>query len=213
MKPIVTVIDYGIGNLYSVKRALEICGADVVFASNPEQVYAANHLVLPGVGAFASGMAGLRDRGLIDVIRAHAADKKPLMGICLGMQMFFSVSEEFGEHEGLDLVPGRVRSLPKFSADGEAQKIPRIGWAGLCKTPDMDWTQTPLSGLSDGEAVYLVHSFAAEPTFAFHQLAFTWFGGRSVCTVVRCGSIIGCQFHPEKSGPVGLKILQNFLVQ
>lgn len=211
MKPQISIIDYGIGNLYSVSRAFEVCGADVIFASTPEEVASAGHLVLPGVGAFESGMAGLHERNLVDPIRAHAADGKPLMGICLGMQMFATVSEEFGEHKGLDLIPGRVHALPKAASNGDQLKIPRIGWAGLYKESDVNWEQTPLADLKEGNAVYLVHSYEVRPENPSHQLAFSWFGGQAVCTVIRSGRLIGCQFHPEKSGPIGLKILKSFV--
>lgn len=211
MKPQVTIIDYGIGNLYSVGRAFEVCGADVIFASDPKQVASARHLVLPGVGAFESGMAGLHERNLVGPIRAHVAEGKPLMGICLGMQMFVTVSEEFGEHKGLDLIPGRVRALPHTTVEGKAQKIPHIGWAGLYKTAGAEWRETALAGLQEGDNMYLVHSFAVHTDDPAHQLAFSTFGGHPVCTVIRRGALIGCQFHPEKSGPVGLKVLSAFI--
>ncbi|MBU0540818.1 MAG: imidazole glycerol phosphate synthase subunit HisH [Gammaproteobacteria bacterium] len=213
MKPQVTIVDYGIGNLYSVGRAFEVCGADVIFASNPQEVASARHLVLPGVGAFESGMAGLRERDLVEPIRAHAAEGKPLMGICLGMQMLATVSEEFGEHKGLDLIPGRVCALPHTTVEGESQKVPHIGWAGLYKTPGAKWHETSLADVQEGDGVYLVHSFAVNTDNPEHQLAFSHFGGHPVCTVVRRGALIGCQFHPEKSGPVGLKVISAFLTR
>lgn len=211
MKHKVTIIDYGIGNLYSVSRAFEVCGADVVFATDPKHIADAQHLVLPGVGAFQSGMAGLRERNLIAPIRAHAAAGKPLMGICLGMQMLASVSEEFGEHEGLDLIPGRVLPLPPTTVAGKRQKIPHVGWAELHKTPGTDWQESPLEDLQEGECVYLVHSYAVQTVDPAHRLAVSQFGGHAVCTAIRRDRLIGCQFHPEKSGPVGLKIISRFM--
>lgn len=213
MKPQVTIVDYGIGNLYSVGRAFEVCGADVILASDPKRVASARHLVLPGVGAFDSGMAGLHQRNLVEPIRAHAAEGKPLMGICLGMQMFATVSEEFGEHKGLDLIPGRVRALPHITVEGKAQKVPHIGWAELYKTTGAEWAETPLADLQEGDGVYLVHSYAMYTDDLRHQIAFSSFGGHPVCTVIKRGALIGCQFHPEKSGKVGLKILARFLNQ
>jgi glutamine amidotransferase len=211
MKPQVTIIDYGIGNLFSVGRAFEVCGADVIFASDPKQIASARHLVLPGVGSFESGMVGLHERNLVESIREHASQGKPLMGICLGMQMFATVSEEFGEHKGLDLIPGRVCALPHTTVEGEAQKIPRIGWAGLHKDAGVEWCETALAEIQEGDRFYLVHSFAVHADDPTHQLAFSHFGGHSVCTVIRRGALIGCQFHPEKSGSVGLKVLSAFL--
>lgn len=211
MKNKVSIIDYGIGNLYSVGRAFEVCGADVIFVSTPDEIQSAGHLVLPGVGAFESGMAGLNQRSLVEPIRAHAAKGKPLMGICLGMQMFASVSEEFGEHKGLDIIPGRVIALPHLTVEGEPQKIPRIGWSGIYKSPGSEWRKTALTDVKDGDAVYLVHSFAVHTENMADQLAHSDFGGHSICTVIRRDAIIGCQFHPEKSGQVGLKVLSNFM--
>jgi len=211
MRPQVTIIDYGIGNLYSVGRAFEVCGADVSFASEPEQIQSASHLVLPGVGAFESGMAGLKQRNLVEPIQAHAAKGKPLMGICLGMQMFASVSEEFGVHKGLDLIPGRVVALPKKTLNGEQLKIPRIGWSAIYKSSSSEWQKTALVDVQEGDSVYLVHSYALQTENAEDQIAHSDFGGHSICTVIRRDAMIGCQFHPEKSGKVGLRIMWNFL--
>ena len=207
----VTVIDCGIGNLYSVARAFEVSGADVVFASSPGEIAQAGHLVLPGVGAFESGMAGLRQRDLVEPIRAHASAGKPLLGICLGMQMLASESFEFGEYAGLALVPGRVVPLPRAAVDGTPIKVPRIGWAELACAPDASWAKTELDGTREGDGVYLVHSYEFRASFAADRLAVSDFGGHAICTVIRRGSVIGCQFHPEKSGPVGLGILRRFL--
>lgn len=212
MTRVVTIVDYGIGNIYSVGRAFQVCGADVVLASSPGQIAAAEHLVLPGVGAFEAGMLGLHERNLVEPIRLHAEQGKPLMGICLGMQMLTSVSEEFGEHQGLNLIPGRVRALPEKTVNGFAQKIPRVSWAGLYKYPSADWSQTSLAETSEGDAVYLVHSFAVKTDDIGDQLAYSNFGGHPICTVIQRGATIGCQFHPEKSGAIGLTILKNFLI-
>ena len=124
----VTVIDYGVGNLLSVSRALEHCGAQVDLADNPAQIARAHRLVLPGVGAFKDGMDGLRERALVEPIRQYASGGRPLLGICLGMQLLLDVSEEFGAHEGLGLIPGRVAAIPATTADGVPHKIPHIGW-------------------------------------------------------------------------------------
>jgi glutamine amidotransferase len=212
MKPVVIIVDYGIGNIYIVCRAFEKCGAEILVTSDPEKFAGARHLVLPGVGAFGSGMAGLRERNLVKPICEHAAAGKPLMGICLGMQMLATVSEEFGEHRGLDIISGRVRRLPVTTTSGDSQKIPHIGWTQLFKSDRAEWQRTPLAGVQDGDSIYLVHSYAMQPDDAEHQIAFSLFGGHRICTVVRQGLVIGCQFHPEKSGPVGLNIISNFLI-
>ena len=210
--PVVTVVDYGIGNLFSVQRALETCGASVEFTADPERIAQAQRLVLPGVGAFADGMQGLRERGLVKPLRDFAASGRPLLGICLGMQMLASVSEEFGEHEGLDLVPGRVLPVPPQSVDGSRQKIPHIGWAPLLPTHgEGSWQGSVLQDSPAETAVYLVHSYSVVPSDSAHRLADCLHGGHLLCAALRRGNIHGCQFHPEKSGPAGLHMLSQFI--
>jgi glutamine amidotransferase len=212
MNPPVTVIDYGIGNLYSVMRALEICNSEVILSSDAKLIEGSERLVLPGVGAFADGMAGLRSRDLIEPIRRYAAAGKPLLGICLGMQMLASTSTEFGEHEGLDVISGRVTSLQRFDVAGARQKSPYIGWAELELPVERTWDGTVLTDLNPGSSsVYLVHSFEMAPAKAEHRLAEYVCGGRRVCAAIASGKVIGCQFHPEKSGDVGLNVLRRFL--
>lgn len=205
-----TVIDYGIGNLYSVGRALEAAGAEVVFASDAAGIAEATHLVLPGVGAFSGGMQGLRERGLVEPIRAYARSGRPLLGICLGMQMLASTSEEFGTHEGLGLIPGRVLAIPANQLPGgRPLKIPAIGWRAL--NAARDWAGTPLAASAPGTAAYFVHSFHVAPDDPAHRLATYDYGGHVVTAAIGRGQILGTQFHPEKSGPAGLRILEGFL--
>ena len=207
----VTVIDYGIGNLYSVRRALERCGGDVTLTADAAQIEAASRLVLPGVGAFADGMLGLRERGLVEPIQRYAMSGRPLLGICLGMQMLASVSGEFGRHEGLDLIPGRVVAVPHVTTDGQVQKIPHIGWNGLVTPPGGDWSESLLKGTPEGTSVYLVHSYSVIPEDPKHSLADCLYGGHRIAAEIRNGRVEGCQFHPEKSGEAGLAILAQFL--
>jgi imidazole glycerol-phosphate synthase subunit HisH len=212
MKPVVSVIDYGMGNLFSVGRAFESQGAAVEVIDTPLQISRAQYLVLPGVGAFADGMAGLHKRDLVSAVCDFAASGRPFLGICLGMQMMLGLGEEFGEHAGLGLIPGRVAMIPRTRTDGGIQKIPHIGWNELHPSSGREsWTGTILDGLTPGDAAYFVHSFAALPHQAHHRLADCRYGGHSISAVVRSASLYGCQFHPEKSGPVGLRILRNFL--
>jgi glutamine amidotransferase len=207
----VTVVDYGIGNLYSVRRAIETCGAEVVLASDAAGVQDAHHLVLPGVGAFLDGMRGLRERGLVEPVRRHAEAGRPLLGICLGMQMLASVSEEFGEHEGLGLIPGRVVAVPAQDVDGRPHKIPHIGWSALSPADGASWNGTLLEDTVDGTAVYLVHSFHVRVENPRHMLAVCRHGGHAVTAAIRRDNVQGCQFHPEKSGPEGLRMLSAFI--
>src|SRR3954470_1919468 len=155
---VVTVIDYGMGNLHSVCRALEHVGAEPKLTENPEDVRSAQLLVLPGVGAFKDGMAELAKRGLVAALRGYANTGRPLLGICLGMQMLFEESEEFGRHDGLGLMPGAVRPIPAQGADGKSHKIPHIGWNRLLKPHGARWDETLLDGLAQGTEAYFVHS-------------------------------------------------------
>jgi glutamine amidotransferase len=207
----VTVVDYGSGNLFSVRRALEACGVEVRFADMPAAVARAERLVLPGVGAFADGMAGLRERGLIDPLRHFAASGRPMLGICLGMQMLLSRSEEFGDHEGLDIIPGSVVPIPKTTMQGQPHKIPFIGWNTLVQPAATAWSDSVLRDVQPGECVYLVHSFTAVPSETRHRLADCDYDGRLISASIRSGNVYGCQFHPEKSGAVGLRILSSFV--
>lgn len=210
--PKVAIIDYGVGNLLSVRRGLEHCGAEAVVTDNHDVIRSAARVVLPGVGAFANAMDELRRRGLDRTVREVAASGAPLFGICLGMQMLMDESEEFGLSAGLGLIRGRVIPVPSRSADGLAQKIPHIGWNGLVLPPGRtDWRATPLAEVKSGEAVYFVHSFMAVPQDPAHQVADCIYGGQRVSAVIGRDNVFGCQFHPEKSGDVGLRILRAFL--
>jgi glutamine amidotransferase len=210
-KSTVTVVDYGIGNLFSVRQALERCGANVQLTSDAASIAAADRLILPGVGAFADGMRGLSDRGLVEVLRTYAATGRPLLGICLGMQMLGTASEEFGEHAGLGLIPGRVVRVPNTTTEGKRHKIPHIGWNALWPTNGASWTETLLEDTAPGTSAYLVHSFHLVPDDPSHALAYCDYGGHHLTAAVRAGSIFGSQYHPEKSAESGLRMLVAFL--
>jgi len=210
--PEVTVIDYGVGNLLSVRRALEYCGGRVAVTSDPASVLASRRVVLPGVGAFAHGMTELRRNGLDEVVQEVARGGIPVLGICLGMQMLLDGSEEFGETVGLGLIPGSVVELPAKTREGEPQKIPHIGWGSLVfPEGSTSWAGTPLANVMAGDSVYFVHSFMAGPGNRDHLIANCLYRGVSVTAAVRCERVFGVQFHPEKSGEVGLTILRTFL--
>jgi glutamine amidotransferase len=207
----VVVVDYGMGNLFSVCRALEACGVEPVLSNTPQEILDAKALLLPGVGAFADGMAGLSEQGLIQPIRDYAKTGRPLLGICLGMQMLLDSGEEFGIHEGLGLISGTVRSIPSTGLDAQPHKIPHIGWNALLKPETSFWTDSILDEIEEKQHAYFVHSFTAVPTNEEHRLADCDYNGQRISAAVQSGNIYGTQFHPEKSGPVGLKILKNFL--
>lgn len=208
----ITVIDYGLSNLLSVRLALAKEGAEVAVTQDPAAVLAASALVLPGVGAFRDGMEGLRRLGLIGPICRRAAAGTPLLGICLGMQMLFDESEEFGLYPGLGLIPGRVVKIPDTDAGGAPQRVPHISWNPLYPAAGRaDFAGTALGGVAPGQECYFIHSYEAKPACAADRLADTVYGGRRICAAAMRGSVLGTQFHPEKSGPVGLSILQSYL--
>jgi glutamine amidotransferase len=208
----VLVVDYGMGNLYSIGRALEHLGASVRVSDSPKNIEGADRVVLPGVGAFADGMRGMEERGLIEPLKKYASSGRPLLGICLGMQLLFEASQEFGEHCGLGLLPGRVVAVPATDVDGKPHKIPHMGWSALRRPVSQhSWAGTILANVEEGESVYFVHSFMAVPADKSNRLADAYYGGQQICAVVQWGHVYGCQFHPEKSGKIGLTILTSFL--
>jgi glutamine amidotransferase len=207
-----SVVDYGTSNLLSVTRAFDHAGAAVEIVRTAEQVSRAERLVLPGVGAFGNCQGGLQARGLWEPVGEFMKRGKPFLGVCVGMQMMLEGSEEFGDHQGFGLIPGRVGAIPTYGADGKPHKIPHIGWNKLSSANGgNNWRGTILDGIEPGASVYFVHSFSARPADETHQLADTDYDGLRISAVVRRENAYGCQFHAEKSGPVGLRIIENFI--
>lgn len=209
--PRVAVIDYGVGNLLSVQRGLEFCGADVIISNKPDEILTSDHVVLPGVGAFGNAMQALERLDLPSIIDEVVKQGKPFLGICLGMQLLLDESEEFGIHQGLGLISGKVEAIPTHAISGEALKIPHIGWNNLVEANNASWENTWLKNNKSGDAMYFVHSFIAKPHHQEHRLADCLYGGHRMAAVIRKDNIMGCQFHPEKSGALGLKILRELL--
>jgi imidazole glycerol-phosphate synthase subunit HisH len=207
----VSVVDYGAGNLLSVRRALEKQGAAVSLVTTPQEVASSDFLVLPGVGAFRDGMSGLERAGLNEAVRLFAGSGRPLLGICLGMQMLVSTSEEFGNHCGLGIIPGKVVPIPTAGVTGKQHKIPFIGWAQLQPHGMTGFSNTPLVSVQANAAVYLVHSYHVVPDDEADICATYDYDGVRVTAAINRENIFGAQFHPEKSGPVGLSILEQFL--
>ncbi len=209
----VTVLDYGIGNVFSICNAFLQCGARIDLTGDCRKVRTADRLVLPGVGAFKDGMDNLRNAGLDEDIRAFTDTGRPLLGICLGMQMLMTVSEEFGICDGLDLISGRVAGIPAEGKNNVPHKIPHIGWNSIFPvTRDVNqWPSGVLENLEPRSMVYFVHSFHAVPMDRSHILAICDYNGVEVIAAVRKNNVFGCQFHPEKSGKTGLKIFKKFL--
>ncbi len=205
----VTVIDYGSSNLHSVIKGLRQVGAAVDVTDRPEDIRRAERLVLPGVGAFSDGMGGLERLHLVSALHEYFAAGRPFLGICLGMQMLFSESEEFGLWSGLGAIPGRVKAIPHRPG----YKVPHTGWSKIHPMSGSTWQGSILASTPPGMCAYFVHSLTAVPESEEDRLADTDYGGVRISAAVRRGNITGCQFHPEKSGPLGLDILRCFCKQ
>lgn len=211
----VIVVDYGMANLLNVARALTHCGATVKITDNPSDVALASRLVVPGVGAFQDSIHEVTVRGFSDPIRRYVDTGRPFLGICVGMQLLFDASEEFGEHAGLGILPGRVRAVPAVTASGQRQRVPHIGWSHLdAPASGRGWSGTllqPFEGQRPAPALYFVHSFAAYPDLDGDRLADCLYGGHRICAAVQRGNIMATQFHPERSGDAGLRLLKHFI--
>lgn len=198
------IVDYALGNLFSIEQACRHAGLDTVVTADPGDLAAADAVLLPGVGAFADAMAALRDRGLVAPLHDLAAAGKPLVGICLGMQLFMSESHEFGTHAGLDLIPGTVERLP--SAPG--LKVPQVGWRPV-RPPSGAWADPVYDGIDPGTYMYFVHSYHVRPADPAVVTAVSGFGNIEFCAALRRGNILACQFHPERSAGPGLRWYAN----
>jgi imidazole glycerol-phosphate synthase subunit HisH len=209
----VVILDYGSGNILSIMRAVEAVGASAHLTGNALKVSKAKHLIIPGVGAFGECMEKMRKKGLIDPLLESVDRGSRILGICVGMQILFGESEEFGKHDGLGIIPGKVISIPSIDLDGTRHKIPHVGW-NLLKQPAKDrWSGTAFEALEEGCFCYFVHSFMAVPDKETDRLADTFYGGTRICAAAQSGRVFGCQFHPEKSGEAGLSILKGFVKQ
>ncbi|MGE4469820.1 MAG: imidazole glycerol phosphate synthase subunit HisH [Desulfovibrio sp.] len=208
----VTIIDYGLSNILSLQRALVHCGAKVQVANAPSDVACAKRIILPGVGSFGCGINTLQNSGLITPLREFAAQNKPLLGICLGMQFLHQSSDEGGFHPGLGIIPGSITHLPLKNKAGFQNKVPNVRWCSLHALAGKQFEDPLLCGISPGMSTYFVHSYHAPVKNDGTTIAAAYFAGHPFSAIVRKGQIYGTQFHPEKSGDVGLRILRNFLL-
>ncbi|MGE4297179.1 MAG: imidazole glycerol phosphate synthase subunit HisH [Desulfovibrionaceae bacterium] len=205
----IALIDYGIGNVRSIANALRHLGCEPFLTADRDAILGAKAVILPGVGAFPEGMKNLCDRGLHQTLREYASKGGYLLGICLGKQLLFSQGEEFCSCGGLGLIPGRVTRLP-FETFPDLRTV-HIAWSGLAEPEPGRWADSILRGVPEGADCYFVHSFAGTPDDPAHVLATSNYGPIRFCAAVRNKNVYGTQFHPEKSGSMGLAILKNFV--
>lgn len=204
MKKNIKILDYGIGNLLSIYKAFNMFDINLSFAKNPLDIKQADQLILPGVGAFSKGMSKLKDQNLIEPLKEFASSGKSMLGICLGMQMLFEKSYEFGEHEGLGFIKGNVTQIDHQPG----YKIPHISWSTL----DINNTEHKIfKNMKKNDAYYFVHSFTAKPLDIKDNLATCKFGELDLCAIAGHENILGTQFHPEKSGERGISLIETWL--
>lgn len=209
MSPKITIVDYGVGNLHSLKKAFKFFNVEVEISEDPEKVLLSNAIILPGVGSYEAGIRGLKVRGLDKAVKKFCLSQKPVLGICLGAQLLLSEGSEFGKFKGLDVISGKVE---KFSGLVHNEKIPQIGWNRVYAPNSVNWRGSIFEELPhDGFNAYFVHSYILVPESNENIFGLTSYDGKEFCSVVRKEKIFGCQFHPEKSGQLGLKIIKNFL--
>lgn len=200
----VVIIDYGMGNLFSVKLTCEKVGLDALISNDKSEFLKASALILPGVGAFGDAMTTIKKLDLVSPIKEFIDSGKPFLGICLGMQLLMSDSEEFGIHKGLDVIKGRVVKIPSLK-----DKVPQVGWNKISKINNKNWENSLLKGLSEGDYMYFVHSFYCIPDSKGFFLSETNYAGLDYCSALQNKNIFACQFHPERSGEKGLIIYKN----
>lgn len=208
----VAIIDYKLSNLFSVQHACEYVGLNATITSSPEIIAAADAAILPGVGAFGDAMQNLEKLGLITVIKDFIGSRKPFMGICLGLQLLFTKSEEFGTYKGLNIIPGEVIKFPARTKNNSIIKVPQIGWNSISKphANKQKWVGTPLSNIADNEYMYFVHSYYTIPGNADDILTETVYEDTMYASSIIRGNVTAYQFHPEKSGVEGVKIYKNW---
>lgn len=211
------IVDYGLGNLFSVKHACAYAGMQGIITADKAEILSADVVILPGIGAFGDAMTALHKLDLISLLQDMVTQDRLMLGVCLGLQLLMGESHEFGIHEGLGIIKGavvRFQNPVTTIGVGENQttrtlKVPQIGWNRICQPAPDAWDNTPLAGLRDGEYMYFVHSFYAQPADPGVIMATSNYGGIEFCSALRYRNVFACQFHPERSGPPGLHIYQN----
>ena len=206
MREKIAIIDYGLGNMHSIHKALEYLGVQTVFDVDGTSILSAERVILPGVGAFSVGVKNLRSCNQFKAIRDFALSERPFLGICLGCQMLLPSSEEFGGSEGLGLIPGKVVKIPKTK-----EPIPHTGWKALRLKHSLSDTNFPFPSITEGVCTYFAHSYHVRPETDDYIRATCEYGDSEVAAIICKGNIFGFQFHPEKSGEIGLEMLRDFL--
>jgi len=209
--PKVAIVDYALGNLYSIKHACERVGLESIITSSRDEILQADGVLLPGMGAYGEAMQTLHKLDLVTVLQDYAASGRPLIGICLGIQLLLTESYEFGNHKGLGIIEGAVIPLDHPHEGERELKIPQVGWNQLHAL--RSWNDTPLEDIPNNEYMYFVHSFVPKPQDVNVVLSTTNYGGVEFCSSIQQKNIFACLFHPERSGVAGLRIYQNLAVQ
>jgi glutamine amidotransferase len=205
----VAIIDYQLGNMFSVKQACHHLGYEASITTDKDELLNADYAILPGVGAFGDAMENLKSLDLIEPIKDFVAAGKPFMGVCLGLQLLFTESEEFGNNKGLNLIEGVVTKFPEFDPSKSRVKVPQIEWNQIY-TAQHPWQDSPLRDCKSGDYMYFVHSFYVKPNSNQYNLSETQYGGIKYCSSIKKENLFACQFHPEKSGGHGIQIYKNW---
>jgi len=212
--PVVAIVDYGLGNLFSIEQACAFVGLNSVITNSKKDISRANAVILPGVGAYGDAMLTLHRLDLVNILLDIAESPKPLVGICLGLQLLMTESYEFGRHKGLGIIEGPV---VRFDAPKEKErtlKVPQIGWNRVFQPANAPrWPGTLLDNIDEGEYMYFVHSYICQPQNSNMILSNSRYGHIEFCSSIQSGNVFACQFHPERSGPGGMKIYQNLADQ
>jgi imidazole glycerol-phosphate synthase subunit HisH len=209
--PKVVIVDYGMGNLFSVRQALAAVGQDADIVATADRLTTADAIVIPGVGAFGIAMEVLHRTGMADTIKERVSRGTPLVGICLGLQLMMASSTEFGHHRGLGLIEGDTAALRDSPELSPAARIPHVGWSAISPARSHAWDGTPLDVVAPGTDMYFVHSYYVRPSDPTVTLSTSQYLGKTFCSSLATGNLFGCQFHPERSGPHGLAVYRRIV--
>jgi glutamine amidotransferase len=208
----IAIIDYGVGNIFSINQACNKVGLNTIVTSDAALISNSDAIILPGVGAFGDAMNNLKKLNLVETIINFANTGKPFLGICLGMQLLFNASEEFGNHKGLGLIDGEIKKFNFSKIDNNITKIPQIQWNKIYHKENTNWNNSCLSNVENNSYMYFVHSYYAIPNDKNTILSYTEYANFEYCSSVKKENITGIQFHPEKSGEIGIHIYKNWLI-